>query len=519
MLYILGSYEDVADYLGGSSENDAILGFGGNDSLYGGLGVDSLYGGSGDDLLDGGLGDDFLNGDDGNDELEGGNGNDGLEGGFGNDFLHGGDDDDLLDGGFGNDSLYGGVGNDRLWGYDSSLRYAPYRQHEPISSAISTYMYSGGHLSDEFEFGGASDYLDGGAGDDGLFGGYGSDTLLGGTGQDELGGGDGNDLLDGGFGNDSLEGGEGDDVLIGGLDEGNDILDGSYGNDKLYGGGGDDELFGRYGADTLYGHAGNDTLFADDYDIKTDFLYGGSGNDRLYASVAGTSYMYGQEGRDYLESAGKGDYLDGGEHNDTLFSQAVGIDYTNKLDTFVGGKGQDRLLLGYSNGMLGDAQTGRVRMMFQEGDGNDVISASDNTYSGSIHPDLLLEAKAQSASITVTMSEEALLRSCFSFKPYTASGYGAEGYEVTAHYGMGINTIRFVENGDTNYGVDIIQIKTEQSAYFFTGYDIQAMYHSFVAYTTQHGGGVDISSASTIRQHDSLMQTIAYFAHEGMATV
>ncbi|MFM7467884.1 MAG: calcium-binding protein, partial [Vampirovibrionales bacterium] len=307
-----------------------------------------------------------------------------------------------------------------------------------------------------------------------------------------------NDALFGEAGNDTLYGDAGNDDLWGG--EGDDLLGGGEGNDRLFGGAGNDLLFGDNGDDRLWGGIGDDTLYAGE---GTDLLFGGAGNDFLYASETGTSYLYGQEGRDYLESSGQGDYLDGGEHNDILYATAVSDPYGYKLDTFVGGKDQDVLFLGSTL----DGATGRVRAWFNDGDGNDVISA----YTYNFDQTYLVEASAAYASVTLNVGST--FNSAFTFKSLVSGGY-----EVTAHYGTGINTLRFAENGDTDYGIDLVQVNsTSNGSFFFNGRDIRNIYDSFVQYSVAQGGTVDITNAAVVRGNTDLMNIIASNAQAGVA--
>ena len=115
--------EDTDDLITGTTDADAILGFGGNDTLDGADGNDFLFGWSGDDNITGGAGDDFARGGSGNDVLIGDTatvnetgGNDTLIGGAGNDLLLGQKGDDVLSGEAGDDTLNGGMGNDLLFG-------------------------------------------------------------------------------------------------------------------------------------------------------------------------------------------------------------------------------------------------------------------------------------------------------------------------------------------------------------------------------------------------------------------
>lgn len=85
----------------GSTNGEALFGYGGDDRTDGGAGNDLLdsrgdLAGTGDfDVAYGEAGNDTLLGGYGNDSLSGGTGNDDLDGGLGNDLLAGGPGDDI----------------------------------------------------------------------------------------------------------------------------------------------------------------------------------------------------------------------------------------------------------------------------------------------------------------------------------------------------------------------------------------------------------------------------------------
>jgi hypothetical protein len=338
-----------------------------------------------------------------------------------------------------------------------------------------------------------------------------NNTFYGDEADNQITGTGGNDTMYGGDGNDGLWGEGGNDELWGG--NGADGLYGEDGNDRLFGGAGDDELIGGNGEDRLWGGLGNDTLWGGtggnfiEGNYATDFLYGGAGNDWLVASEAGSSYIYGQEGRDYLESQGigPGNYLDGGDHNDVLLVNSATNGFENRLDTLVGGKGQDILFIGHPAD-----SAGRVRMWFNDGDGNDVLSTWDPTF---FNPANLYEINATYASIDVNTTAQS--RFAFAFK--TITGNALVDYEATISYGNTINTIRFAENGDTDYGIDLVQVRGETSNFFFNGRDIKNIYTAFVNYNTAQGGTLDISDANVVRNNATLMGIITSNAQAGIA--
>ncbi len=129
--------------LGGTQENDTIIGGIGDDTLWGDGGDDDLEGGDGGDIILGGEGDDVITDIGGPNNLQGQGGNDAIFagggeslilggsgqdfilqgpdfaetfGGLGNDFIHAGDESNIVFGNEGNDWLEGGGGNNLLVG-------------------------------------------------------------------------------------------------------------------------------------------------------------------------------------------------------------------------------------------------------------------------------------------------------------------------------------------------------------------------------------------------------------------
>jgi Ca2+-binding RTX toxin-like protein len=111
--------------LGGSEENDTLIGGlgidtlwgdGGNDRLDGGYEADKVHGGAGDDIITNLGGDDFLFGEDGNDVISMGAGIVLGFGGRGKDFILTGQDTQEVFAGEGDDFVLGNVGNDVLMG-------------------------------------------------------------------------------------------------------------------------------------------------------------------------------------------------------------------------------------------------------------------------------------------------------------------------------------------------------------------------------------------------------------------
>jgi Ca2+-binding RTX toxin-like protein len=112
---VLGGTENDDTLIGGSGD-DTLYGDEGNDRLEGGYGNDVIRGGAGDDIITDMGGDDVIHGEDGNDVIHGGNGFNLIMGGFGNDFIVSGKDSSEVFGGPGNDFILGANANEQDMG-------------------------------------------------------------------------------------------------------------------------------------------------------------------------------------------------------------------------------------------------------------------------------------------------------------------------------------------------------------------------------------------------------------------
>ncbi|MDO9317567.1 MAG: calcium-binding protein [Gammaproteobacteria bacterium] len=92
----------------------------------------------------------------------------------------------------------------------------------------------------------------------------------------------------------------------------------------------------------LYGYGGNDTITDTSGDAS---IYGGAGNDDITFGYSENHTIHGDEGDDYLHAS------------------YIGADATSKLNTFVGGSGNDRIVSGSS----------KDTYVFNRGDGQDTI--------------------------------------------------------------------------------------------------------------------------------------------------
>ena len=261
----------------------------------------------------------------GNDIINGDAAPDTIDGLAGDDIILGGGGDDVLLGGPGNDRLDGGTGNDRLLGGPGDDRYDVDRTDTIIE------------LANE--------------GNDSIF--FRDDTF---TGTYNLAANVENLTMIGRFNNLSALGNNLDNRIFGN-NTGDDTLSGGDGNDYIQGDfaffAGSNSFFSSAGADVLRGGAGNDVIWGDQ----------GEGTD-LMVSVA-ADMLFGDSGDDILYGQAGADMLDGGTGNDTLYGGAG-------ADTLLGDTGDDFLDSGTGNDVL-DAGSGQNRLIFQKGDGQDIV--------------------------------------------------------------------------------------------------------------------------------------------------
>ena len=293
---------------------DIITGDAQADIIFALLGDDTVYAGAGNDTLDGGLGNDILYGEAGNDILNGGY-----------DLLPPGKEADLFGAGYfsGNDTLYGGAGDDTyLFGRASrsdrivetavSGETNQLRFDDGVIAADVAVRHEGNDLN--FYIVG---YLDNKLSVVDYF----SSTIRPLT---KAMFSDGTMLTSVDF----------EAAQLGPVGNADRFIRGTEGNDILTGLGGNDTIDGKDGVDQISGGDGN------------DYLLGGAGRDVLM----------GGNGNDVLNGGGDGDRLLGGAGADTLLGD-IGDDF---LD---GGAGNDVL----------DAGSGQNRLIFQLGDGQDIV--------------------------------------------------------------------------------------------------------------------------------------------------
>lgn len=369
--------------LGGTNNNDTIIGGGGDDALWGDGGNDRLEGGDGNDNMDGGDGDDILTDQFGDDVLRGGNGN------------------DVIQSGSGIDETFGGAGNDVI-------------------------------LSVQ----GAAAVISAGAGDDFIRG-----VVTNAAGQ--LGG-DGNDWIEGGGGGEGDNGAPGTDpvpghdVFVG--DGADDRSTGEGGDDIFVGSTGIDRMFGNSGFDWvtyknsngivvdlnnnaldplpiipqrfleiegLSGSSGNDFLFGTDVTAATIGLEGALGSVLDTAGIAriaglqallgagvtsfdGGNIILGGGGSDQITGRDGDDIIDGDQWLNVQISTGTGL--VNSLAA---------LQVGLLNGTINPGQLSIVRSIENGGVAGDVDTA---VFAGNLAEYILTQGANGTVIVTDTVA-------------------------------------------------------------------------------------------------------------------
>ncbi|MEG4169083.1 MULTISPECIES: calcium-binding protein [unclassified Microcoleus] len=286
-----------------------------------------------------------------------------------------------------------------------------------------------------------------GLGPDTIFAGAGADGIttstLGGSlifGQAD------NDTLTSVGPNDTLYGGGDEDSLVAQRerallygDAGSDTVVAQSRNTTLYGGAGEDLLQGTVDGNLMFGNEGTDTMLGGA--LGRDSLYGGKDNDSLGFFIsgggnnlglpvggsaggnAGSNYLRGDRGDDYVVGINQKDTLFGGRGNDTLYGVASNSYLSGDLDndtlvirnssqpnqfalgsfvtigiektTLIGGAGNDSLVGGI-------AEFGAGKNFFDGGDGNDTIRvfATQDTALGGVGDDFITSG----TTVNVTLS-------------------------------------------------------------------------------------------------------------------
>ncbi|MDO8984092.1 calcium-binding protein [Cypionkella sp.] len=210
-----------------------------------------------------------------------------------------------------------------------------------------------------------------------LTGGDGSDTLLG-TARD--------DQISGLGGDDSLIGNAGDDTISG--SDGDDFVDGSAGDDQLYGGAGNDLVLGLSGDDSLFGGRGSDVMLGEE---GNDQISLGSGNDVSWVDdeVSNYAFEHGQLGDDVVHGEAGNDEvwdysgqntLDGGDGNDIVSAtdnQLDGWETAAQASDHVAGGAGDDLLIGDDGDTLTGGSGNDLMVTVHERDDAEAITVTD----------------------------------------------------------------------------------------------------------------------------------------------
>nr|WP_135210601.1 peroxidase family protein [Vitreimonas flagellata] len=177
-----------------------------NDILIGGIGDDTAWGDGGDDRIEGGGGFDILNGGDGNDIITDNAFDGNIKGGDGDDVIHAGDGIDLVIGGRGNDfvnlgtgegdEVFAGLGNDFITGDGTLVGLVGGFGDDWVESAFGIGTLAG----DNADVDGAALNF---AGED-VNGGH--DVIIGGGAPNDFDSFGGDDIMVSGLGTDRLEG-------------------------------------------------------------------------------------------------------------------------------------------------------------------------------------------------------------------------------------------------------------------------------------------------------------------------
>ncbi|KKE84716.1 calcium-binding protein, partial [Pseudoalteromonas luteoviolacea] len=260
----------------------------------------TINGSDQDDMLEGTASSDWIFGHDGNDNIQGSFGNDYLDGGSGNDEIYTGTGRNVQSN---RNTLVGGLGNDKLFGSVSSERYL--------------YSFGDGH-----------------------------DVIVDNGDNSQI---------------DKIEFGEGiskDNVKV--SRDGNDIILDVIGTDDFTNGSIRIEkafIENSYKIELVQFEDGSYWNDSDLVEIARH-LHGTPDSDHLLGTTIDDS-LIGYDGNDTLEAGGGNDFLDGGAGDDVL--KAYG--YEGHYNTFVGGKGNDRIESGLALNTF----------VYNLGDGHDTI--------------------------------------------------------------------------------------------------------------------------------------------------
>ena len=385
VLFVMRGSDD-ADYIRNSSRVKYIVSGAGDDTIINEAGSSTIDGGDDNDsivsnsersryvLIRGGAG---------NDSIGVGGGYSTVEGGGGDDYINNGGYANAVDGGKGNDvienegdqsTLRGGADNDSM---SNNAQYSTLDGDEGNDALTNSGWYSM------------------------LRGGAGNDTLINRDGKATFDGGDGNDVISlvGGRavvqysgGNDSIYGYDEYTTLAFNYDSvsrsGSDVImrigsgTVTFKNlsssmiDRLAPIAASDDgvtIYSDVGFRNILGGAGNDSIYH--FFGTSVTIDGAGGNDTIINDEGGNASLLGGDGDDYINS---NEYaiIDGGAGNDTIINKGdssinggagneliVDNNTSNYPATIAGGAGNDTVSL----------KSGRARLEYSAGDGNDVI--------------------------------------------------------------------------------------------------------------------------------------------------
>lgn len=515
-----GNADDEA--LTAANVRSIIFGGGGTDTVTGGTAADLLFGGGGNDSISGGAGADQLSGDAGDDTLVGGTGNDSLAGGGGTDRAVIADSV-LVDPGtldrtvevtpLGDGS---GISVTQVGSGEVDTLFADVEEVSFDDVLFSVQVL--GDTADNAAAQTTNDLIVGRGGNDTLDGGDGTDFLRGDTGDDSLIGGADNDTLAGNAGDDTLSGGAGDDrfrfdasdsgtnVVTGGDgadDEINLLLDDAAGTAVTVAASGTDvtiqtttgatvqTITGDVAVERLgiSGSSGNDTLTVGDLaatgignrNLRADLE---DGDDSFDGRDATTGIrVRGLGGDDTLRGGSGNDTLDGGNQNsgsgdvvtyDHLTSDLLadlssrvstsaesGTDTLDRLETVIGGAGNDTIIGDASNNRLvgnagNDSLTG--------GTGDDTLAgeAGDDVLNGGDGIDVIDFSTIGAEDLTVSVTDATVTTAAFGTDTLTSiegifGGAGndsltGDGNTNRMNGGAGNDTISTAGGNDTIIG-------------------------------------------------------------------
>jgi Ca2+-binding RTX toxin-like protein len=172
-------------------------------------------------------------------------------------------------------------------------------------------------------------------------------VLSGGDGNDKLVGSGGNDILTGGAGSDTIDGGAGDDLITIDKDDNLNNIKGGAGFDVLVieGDGDVNVILDNLGVEVVNGNKGNNNLKA--IGSQNVIISGDAGNDTIIGGTE-SDRLEGNTGNDVINGGEGSDIIDGGENDDILTGVNPQSTTPGKgeVDTFTGGTGRDKFILG-----------------------------------------------------------------------------------------------------------------------------------------------------------------------------